>query len=94
MMPDESQDAEGLVLILLQVDDEDRREQAIHHIVNLSSEQITLTLYEVYTGDWDDGLWDEELDWFADLLEGTDDTLLIWRFTDGQFSRFSLGGSN
>ena len=93
-MPEyESQPSDGLVIVLLQIDDEDRREEAIHRIVNLPSEQITLTLYEIATGDWDDGLWDEEVEWFTDLLEGTNDNLVIWRFTDGCVSRFTLGGN-
>ena len=90
MIPDfESQPSEGLVILLVEIDDEDRREQVIHRIVNLPSEQITETLYEITTGDWDEGLWDEELDWFSELLFG-DDRLVVWRFTDGSFSRFTL----
>jgi hypothetical protein len=83
--------AEGLVILLLQIRDQERRQQAIHHIVNLPADRITSTVYEIATWTWDAGLWDEELDWFVDLLEGTDDSIIVWRFTNGSFSRFALG---
>jgi hypothetical protein len=85
------QPAEGLVILLLQIRDGERRQQAIHHIVNLPADRITSRIYEIATGAWDAGLWDEELDWFVDLLEGTNDSIIVWRFTNESFSRFTLG---
>jgi hypothetical protein len=85
------QPAEGLVILLLQIRDEERRQQAIHHIVNLPCDRVNSRLYEISTGNWDDGLWDEEVDWFVDLLEGSNDSIVVWRFTNGCFSRFTLG---
>ena len=93
MPPYELHDADGLVLVSLRVDNLDRRGPVIRHINNPPSEQIHPKLYEVYTNDWDDELWDEELDWFADPLEGKNDSLVIWRFTGGKFSRFSLNAA-
>jgi hypothetical protein len=90
-MPIGPQQAEGLVILLLRIRDEDRRQQAIHHIVNLPAERVTSTIYEIATSSWDAGLWDEELDWFTDLLECTNDSIVVWRFTNGSFSRFTLG---
>jgi hypothetical protein len=84
------QPAEGLVIVALQIHDEERREQAIHHIVNLPSERITSRIYEITTGDWDEGLWEEEIEWFTGLLEGTRDSIIVWRFTAGCFDRFTL----
>jgi hypothetical protein len=84
------QPAEGLVILLLQIRDEERRQQAIHHIVNLPCERVTSRLYEISTGDWDAELWDQEVDWFTNLLEGTNDSIVVWRFTNGSFSRFTL----
>jgi hypothetical protein len=37
------------------------------------------------------GRWDEEIDWFNDLFEGTNERMIVWRFTNGSFSRFTLG---
>ena len=85
----EFQSADGLVIVRVNIDDDDRREQLIHRIVNLPSEEITDTLFEIHTGDWDDGLWDDELAYFSDLLFG-DDFLTIWHFTNGEYSRYSL----
>jgi len=89
----ELQSPEGLTILLLQIDDEDRREQAVHHIVNLLAEEIGPALYELITSDWDEDGWQEEVEWFTDLLEGTDDSLVVWRFTNASYSRFTLGGS-
>ena len=54
----EFQSADGLVIVRVNIDDDDRRDQVIHRIVNLPSDEITDTLFEIHTGDWDDGLWD------------------------------------
>ena len=91
MFASESQPADGLVIVLVNIDDDDRREQLIHRIVNLPSDEISETLFEIHTGDWDDGLWQEELEWFSQLLFG-DDTLTIWQFADGEYFRYSLTG--
>jgi len=85
----ESHSADGLVIVHVNIDDDDRREQLIHRIVNLPSDEITETLFEIHTGDWDDGLWDDELAYFAELMFGTD-FLTIWHFIDGKYSRYSL----
>ncbi len=73
----ESQSVDGLAIVLVNLDDEDRREQMVHHFASLASEEINEALYEVHTGDWEDGLWDEELANFSELMFG-DDTLTIW----------------
>jgi hypothetical protein len=85
------QSAEGLVILLLQIRDEERRKQAIHHIVNLPCERVNSRLYEVAAGSWDAELWVQEVEWFTDLLEGTYDSIVVWRFTNGCYSRFTLG---
>ena len=85
----EFQSADGLVIVRVNIDDADRREQLIHRIVNLPSSEITETLFEIHTADWDEGLWDDELAYFSELLFG-DDILTIWQFNNGEYSRYSL----
>ena len=87
----ELQPADGLVIMALRIRDEDRRQQAIHRLVNNPGERLTSNIFEFSTADWDDGLWDEEVSWFTDLLEGTRDSIIVWRFVGNDFTRFTIG---
>lgn len=87
-----SESSNGLVILALQIRNEDRRQQAVHHLVNLG-ERLTSTLFQFSTDDWDDGLWEEEIEWFTELLDGTRDRIVVWRFDDGRYSRFTIGNS-
>jgi hypothetical protein len=71
----ESQSAHGLVILVLRIRDVDAREQIIHRLCNFG-EQITPAIYEVNTGDWDAGLWEEEVAFFERQLEGTRDRII------------------
>lgn len=87
----EAQPADGLVIMALRIRDEDRRQQAIHHLVNLLADRVTSTIFEFSTADWDEGLWEEEVEWFTDVLEGTRDRIIVWRFIGSTFTRFTIG---
>ena len=86
-----SQPPNGLVIVALRIRDEERRKQAIHHLLDLLAERPTPTIFEFSTADWDDGLWEEEIEWFTDLLEGTRDSVIVWRFLRENYSRFTIG---
>lgn len=86
-----SQPVHGLVILALRIRDEDRRQQAIHRLANLLADRITSTIFEFSTADWDDGLWEEEVEWLTDLLEGTRDSVIVWRFIGTNFTRFTIG---
>jgi hypothetical protein len=90
---DESESSDGLVIVALQIRHEDRRQQAIHHLENIPGERLTSTTFEFRTDDWDEGLWDEEIEWFTELLEGTRDRVVVWRFDNGSYNRFTIGNS-
>ena len=47
--------------------------------------------YELNIGDWDVGLWEEEVEWFTELLEGTNDRIVVWRFSGNSYMKFSIG---
>jgi len=81
------------VIMALQIRDEDRRQQAIHHLVDLIADRPVPTVFEFRTDDWDEGLWEEEIEWFTELLEGTRDRVVVWRFDDGGYNRFTIGNS-
>ena len=86
-----SQPADGLVIVALRIRDEERRQQIIYRLLSGSSERITSTVFEFNTSDWDDGLWDEEVAWLTDVLEGTRDKIIVWRFMANGFTRFTIG---
>lgn len=77
----------------LQIRDEDRRQQAIHHLLDLIADRPVPAVFEFRTDDWDDGLWEEEIEWLTELLEGTRDRVVVWRFDDGGYNRFTIGNS-
>jgi hypothetical protein len=88
----ETQLADGLVIIVLRIRDVDVREQIINRLCE-TGDQITSLVYELNTADWDPGLWDQEVQYLESLLEGTRDSLLVWRFAGQTYSRFTIRGA-
>ncbi len=87
----ESRPVDGLVIMALRIRDQDFRQQAIHRLVNLPADRVTSTIFEFSTADWDEGLWDEEIEWFTYILEGTHDSIIVWCFVGNTFTRFTIG---
>jgi hypothetical protein len=85
------QPIDGLVIMALRIRDEDRRQQAFSRLNDLLAERPTPTIFEFNTADWDDGLWQEEIDWFTELLDGTHDSVIVWRFDGETYTRFTIG---
>jgi hypothetical protein len=90
MTDSDAQPTDGLVILALRIRDPDRREQVIDRLVNSTANRVTSNLFELHTADWDDGLWDEEVQWLIDLLEGSRDSIIVWRFVKGSFIRFTI----
>ena len=86
-----SQPCDGLIIILLRVRDSDRRDQVVDRLNYIGADRVTHNAFELSIADWDDGLWDDELEWFSDLLELTRDSLIVWRFALNSFVRFTIG---
>ena len=78
----------------LRIRDEKLRDQAVHRLENLPSERVTTSIYEFNVADCDDGLWDEEVNWFDELLEGTRDRIIVWRFAGTSFTRTTIGNDS
>jgi hypothetical protein len=87
----EYRNADGLVLISARIRDERLREEFWHHLEDLPGERVNRATYEFSVVDWDEGLWDEEVEWISDLLAGTGESVVIWRFLGGRYCRFRLG---
>lgn len=65
---DDTQSADGLVILTARIRDPDVREQFWFHMENLCGERVNSSIYEFSTADWDEGLWDEEIQWMSDLM--------------------------
>jgi hypothetical protein len=85
------QPTDGLVIMAIRIRDEERRQLAFSRLNDLPSERPTPTIFEFSTADWDEGMWEEEIEWFTDLLEGTHDKVIVWRFKGKEYSRFTIG---
>jgi len=57
----------------------------------IPGERITPSVYEFSIADWDDGLWNDEVEWMTGLLEGGGGMITIWRFSRCRFARFTVG---
>lgn len=86
------QPVNGLVILVLRIRHPDVREQIIHRLCNIG-EQITNTVYELQIGDWDDGLWEDEVNWLSMELEGTEDQVVVWKCSNQGYTRFSITAS-
>jgi hypothetical protein len=91
MDQDSSESSNGLVIVALRIRNEGRRQEAIDRLENLPSERLTAAIFELRTDDWDEGLWNDEVEWFTELLDGTHDRVIVWKFADGKYTRFTIG---
>ena len=85
------QPTNGLVIMAIRIRDEERRQQAFSRLNDLLAERPMPSIFEFSTADWDEGLWEEEIEWFTDLLDGTHDSVIVWRFIGEQYTRFTIG---
>ena len=90
---DNSHNSDGLVIVTAQLHDADVRDEFWHHIESLIGERVNEYTFEFSTSDWDDGLWDDELAWLTEFLDGTGESIIIWRFADGCHNRYVLGNA-
>jgi hypothetical protein len=82
----------SLRIIVLRFRDANAREQVDHHLCN-SGERVSSSRFELNTADWDPGLWEEEVRRLENMLLGTDDLILVWKFSGQTYTRFTFRGS-
>ena len=92
MFSAKGQPSEGLTIVVLRVRDRTARALIESHLCDFG-EQITPTIYELDTADWDQNAWDETVHVLENALAGTEDRLLVWRFSGSTYSRFTIRGS-
>jgi hypothetical protein len=86
------QPAGGNILVYAKVRDPDARAQLRHLLAELPGERVSSTLYEVFTEDWDEGLWQEEVEKMQDLIDSATDTLIFWQVLNGKLMRTCIAG--
>jgi hypothetical protein len=84
--------AGGSILVYAKIRDLERRKFLHQQLENLPGERVSSTIYEVFTEDWDEGLWEEEVQKMQDLVDPANDTLLFWQVVDGKLLRTCIAG--
>lgn len=80
------------MIIVLRVRDQNAR-MLIESQLNDFGEQITPAIYELNTADWDKYAWDEFVNRLENALVGTDDRLLVWKFSGAKYTRYTIRGT-
>jgi hypothetical protein len=82
---------DGLVVVYVRIQKLETREPIIRRLCDIG-EMITPVTYELNTSHWDDGLWDNEVAFFRQCLEGTRDRMFVWRVVGDTYTRFTITG--
>jgi hypothetical protein len=88
----DSELAGGDILVYAKVRDPEARVRLRCLLDDLPGERVNGNLYEVFTADWDEGLWDQVVKQMRELIDPATDTLVFWRVVDGRLLRTSLAG--
>ena len=88
----DAEPAGGDILVYAKVSDPDARVRLRQLLDDLPGERVNANIYEVFTADWDDGLWDEEVIRMQQIIDPVTDTLVFWRIVDRKLLRTSLAG--
>ena len=89
---EEAQPAGGDILVYAQVRDPDAKACLRQLLDDLPGERVNAVLYEVFTADWDEGLWDDELNRMRTLIDPATDTLIFWQVLEGKLVRTCVAG--
>jgi hypothetical protein len=84
--------AAGNILVYARVRNPDNKMLIESLLVDLPGERISATLYEIFTEDWDAGLWDETVARMEQMLDSERDTLIFWQVIDGALVRTCIAG--
>lgn len=86
--------SEGLIIVYARLRRPDIRDEFWAHMENIPGERVTQTVYELSIADWDEGGWQEEVEWMQQLLSGTRESVIIWQFSGGKFNRYTVSASD
>ena len=90
----ESQPASGNILVYARVQNPDSKGQLRQLLDDLPGERINANLYEVFTADWDDGLWADEVERMQAIVDPDGDVLIYWQAAGDKLLRTCVAGHN
>ena len=88
----ELQPAGGDILIYARIRDQEAKVQLRQLLDDLPGERVNAMLNEVFTADWDEGLWEEEVERMRKIIDPATDTLILWQVADGKLVRTCIAG--
>jgi hypothetical protein len=86
------QPAGGDILVYAIVHDPKAKARLRYLLEELPGERVDTFMYEVFTTDWDEGLWDEEVEKMREIIDPDTDTLIFWKVIDGKLVRTCIAG--
>ncbi len=89
---EEQEPAGGDILVYAKVRDPESRDRLRLLLENLTGERVDGSVYEVFTADWDEALWEEEVERMRELIDPASDTLIFWQVADGKLVRTCIAG--
>ncbi len=84
--------AGGDILVYAKVRDPEARTRLRRLLDDLPGERVDGSMFEIFTVDWDEGLWDEEVARMEEIIDSATDTLFFWRIVDGKLVRTCIAG--
>lgn len=88
----ETQPAGGDILVYARVRDSEAKVRLRQLLDDLPGERVNALLYEVFTADWDEDLWAEEVERMQEIIDPDADTLIFWQVVDGRLVRTCVAG--
>jgi hypothetical protein len=88
----ESRLAGGDILVYAKVRDPQAKALLQQLLEDLPGERVNDALYEVFTADWDEGVWDEEVERMQAIVAPDTDTLIFWRVAGDRLVRTCIAG--
>lgn len=88
----EAQSAGGDILVYAKVHHRHARDLLNSLLENLPGERVSSALYEVFTADWDLGLWEAEVERMETIIDAATDTLIFWQVAEGKLVRTCIAG--
>lgn len=85
-------EGEANILVYSAIRDREAKDRLCQLLEDLPGERVTATLYEVSAADWDEGLWDAEVERMLDIVDPATDTLIYWQVLEGKLVRTYLAG--
>ena len=86
----ESEPTSGNIIVYATIEDPEASDYFWSRVESYAVERLTPSICEVFTEDWDEGLWEEEIEIMLTVVDQATDTVLLWEVVDGKLARTCL----